>query len=696
MDARSLTSWRIPATQPFFPIGMRCIGYDDKAIIITYAAHTVNAFIFRNFSEDIKNDKPAHKTYLHKSFFPEHIKDIIVGTNESAILLENGRIKYFECAKKLLPVAYMSGIKSICSTTQNGFVLVKMESSGSDFFLEFHPDSFRDVGSKMRQTFNISFDKIMELQNTWHQSVFKLKELHVDHHLLRTLLPDNIEKVNSCNEGKGLFLSIDNTFCLIHFNNDGNQPLVNPIVMCSTKIFDFWASKNLIVLLLECGTLELLYVSPSESTISKKNFYFGSNIPAYDYHEDLFIFSNGLNVEYGVIEINPRTGEINFNRKCICLPGIVCLAYLPQFHLTLMVSENCRFYSMRIQNDKQNVKQWAVIDDVQNHLLNVKYHLIELTDAYDNLFKQQLQQQQALNVLKLKQIDKNTIQSNSNTDINYHFVAACSVTRNLPINLNVINLNVINVSNSLACDRKISFFVSIVICHTVMYANEFDANLWRLCCRWLNDKNEHVYANIELKKRQLSQPFPLAFILNLQQKRLPSFILDISTVVALKNDPNHSSSVQISFPVRVEQPDYCKMMNVTASKFVETSSDTDHGNLFCTALALKSISFDDIFADKLDLEKETKTNILQNDGPKAYTLHLLGETLTAVYIPGNGTLHLITKYVDLMHSFKKYLHGKVEQKLITQSSEQNVKVSVDALKAYCVSKIYYDNNLIIC
>lgn len=705
MDARALISWRIPATQPFFPIGIRYIGYDDRAIIITYAAHTVSTFIFRNFSEDIRTDKAAHKNYLHKSFFPEHIKDIIVGKNESAILLQNGQIKYFDSAKNLMDAQHLSGVKSICSTTQNGFVLIKLGSNGSDFFLELHPDSFRDeasnIQSKMRRTFNISFDEIMGLQNTWHYSCFKIKELHfhplVDNPFLQILLPDDIGDVNGCNEGNDstiLFLSIDNTFCSVHIDSIAKQPIVNPIVMCFTKIIDFWASKNLIFLLLESGTLEVLHAKYGESSTSKKSYYFGSNIQSYDYYEELFIFSNGSCVQYGLIEINHQTGEIDFNRKSIGLPGIVALTYLPAFQLTLMVSENCRFYSIWIQKKEKNIKQWTLIDDVQNHLLNVKYHLITLVSAYENLLEQQLQQQQALNVLKLKQSAIKTIQRNGNTGINYHFVAACSVTRNLPIqrHRNDSFTNIINVSNSLAYDQKMSFFVSIVICHTVMYANEFDANLWRLCCRWLNDKNEHVYANIELKKGQLSQPFPLTFIIHLQQKCLPNFILDISTVaIASKYDPNQSS-VLISFPVRVEQPNYCDMMNISVSKFVEaSSSNMDEENLICTVLALKSISLDEIFADKFDLDNGTQAKTLQCDERKAYTLYFLKQTLTAVLNPENGTLHLITKYVDLMQSFKKHLHGKIEKKLITQNNEQNVSVSMDALKAYCVSNIYLSN-----
>lgn len=684
MAVKSLSSWKIKSTQTFLPLGIRCIGDDQKnRAIITYAAHTVNTFIFRNFSEDVKDDKAAHKSYLHKSFFPERIKDITVGTNESAILLESGRIKYFTSPKKLMTAEYLSCVKSICSI-RNGFVLIKTTSDGSEFFVEFHPDAFQDNEPeiKSRPKFNITFDKILELQNTWNQSYFKLKELTFnsdENQFLQTILPEEACTVNKSNEIL-LFLSIDNTFCSIHVINE--EYSINPIVICTAQIVDFWSSKNgnYIILLLEGGVIEILYLSSGETSISRRNVYLGS-IEAYEMIDDVFMWSDNNNVKYGTFMLNEVDDEFEFNRKTIRIPGILALTYLPEFQLILCVSENCGFYSIPVQMKRPDAEHWIEIDrDMQTYISNLKYQLLELTDVYDNLLDQQLKQHQIQSVIELKRNEMIAMDDGSN-EFHHHFTAVCSVTQTPNQQYYDSFTNTLHISNSLIYDRGSSFFVSINICYTVMYANEFDANLWNLCCRWLNDKNENICANIKIDKCQLSSSFPLTLIIHLQQKHLPNFFVDVSTNVRSGN-----RSTLLNFPAQVEQPDYCEMMSI--STVVPTSAEIDEKSLTCTVLVPNSILLDEIFKDRITLGCRSGTTTLQRDDvQKVYEVFLLDKTMSAIHYPQNGTIRLTTKDVDLMYAFKKYLHRKIEKKLSFENSDQEVKLSTDALKEYIVSKI---------
>lgn len=765
MDFKCLSNWKIKTTQqPFYPTEIRCIGNDEKnCAIIVCAAHTVNTFIFRNFSEDVRNNNAPHKSYLHKTFFPDRIKNITVGQSESAILLENGRIQYFSSPKKLMTVEYLHGVKSVCSTTQqrNGFAIIKTSMDGRDFFCEFHPDAFQDNNHSyndrpeiQRSQINISFDRIPELQNTWHRSCFKIKELvfsnpmddRVENQFLKTLFPDDVENISAAAISSGTgswyyFLSIDNSFCSIHFfnNNDTTQHLVNPITICTTKIIDFWAAtgsasinggSEYILLLMENGTVEILYQSCSgngggenQFIIDKKILYLGNKIQAYEYFDGVLILSDGLTVEYGTIEFDKDAKEFKFNKKTVGVPGIVALLYLPKFKLILLVSENCQFYSISIQRDSKN--NWIEIDDdVQQQLANVKHHLIELTDIYDNLLAQREQQKHVLNVIKLKRTDSTTkhIQSGNSREINkqHRFVAVCSVVtqrssiqyrrRRLPqqqqqhddSKTNTINIS----SSSTVYDPNKSFFVTIQIFETVKYANVFGTSLWSLCCRWLNDKHENIHANIKLKKGQLSSVQPITLTLHLQQKHLPYFHMDVSTVVVVQRvgsneqQQNQLSSVYINFPVHItEQPDYCEIMNVFLSSHqIDQYSITGIGdkNLVCT-IPLPPLPFDDellLFKNEeieKDLEKKTITVLpgaKLGNKTTIYTIQLLGKILTAIHCSTEQTLRLITKDHNLMHLFKKHVHRKIEMKLMGQENQAHVAsvtVSAAALKEYYVS-----------
>lgn len=675
MDVKYLNSWKISSSQPFYPIKIRCIGNDDKErALTTYATDTVNTFIFRNFSEDIKNDKPAHKCYLHNSFFPEYIKDIIVGTNESAILLENGRIMYFASSKKLMTVQYLSGVKSICST-RNGFVLICISADGMECFIEFHPDTFREndpIGR--RQQFNISFENIMEHQSTWHQNYFKVKELIFDsietNLFLKTILPDNVIENNDA----FLFLSIDKNFCSVHIVN--GSPLINPIVMCTTKIIDFWAYKNQIMLLNVSGIIEILYLSDVYTSMSKSSIFLGSQIHAYDFHGSMFMFSNGFNVEYGMIE--SKNDTFIFKRKSIGLSGIVAMTYLPEHQIILCLNENCHFYTISIQMLKKNQPIWVEMNEnVHRQLLSVKYQLIEIVETHERLLDQQMQRKEIMDVIQLKRSDLTAIK---NDDATYRFLAFCSVTQTPPATQRCYESSpsMAYISNSEMYGRKTSFFVIINIYQSVRYANDFDANLWRLCCRWLNDKHENVYANIKLCKGQLSFKMPITLTIHLRQNRLPCFHIDIFTSVTRTNH----SSLQLNFPVHVDQPDYCDMINVSASH-----AELDDKHLICVIPMPKSVLPEDLFVEESELDlRKTSVSMKPNKyGTEAYSVYLLGKILTATRYPETNSCQLITKDVDLMHLFKKLIQRKIEKKL---SRQGDVKVWADTLKEYCVSKTH--------
>lgn len=568
MAVASLKSWKIRSNHSFYPTGLHMIGNDAKnRAVITHTAHNVNTFIFRNFIGDIKNDRPAHKSYLHKSFFPERIKEILVGTNESAILFENGRIKCFTSTKTLMTVTYLSCVKSICAT-RNGFVLIKTTADGTKFFVEFHPDSFGENGDEKRKTFNISLENVVELQNTWHQSYFRVKELLVSQTSVLQTAPTG-------SRDSMLFLSIDNNFCYLTVDED--SCIVNMMMICPTKIVDFWSLSDgdSIILLLESGTLEILYTPSEQSGLSKKRVHCGTDIQAYHYYGNTFFFSNNVYVE--CIMFGKEADKFKQTRQCFSLPGIVALTYLPEIQLILCISENCSFYSIPLPDEKQCVEQWIEINgSMQTHISNLKCELIELTDGYEALLDQHQQQEQIQNVIKLKRKDERA-------EIKYRFVGYCSVTQTPSIQQQVSDESFIYVSNSLVYDHVSSFFVSISILYTTKYANEFDANLWRLCCIWLNDKHEQVYANIKLKKEQLSAQSPLTLIIHLKQKHLPSFHINMSVV------GNGSSLVQINFPVKVKQPNYFEMMNVSK---VAKMNPTTINSLISTVSVLGSMSID--------------------------------------------------------------------------------------------------------
>lgn len=401
-----------------------------------------------------------------------------------------------------------------------------------------------------------------------------------------------------------------------------------------------------------------------------------TGIRAYDLVDDIFVFSNGLVVEYGTFILNGIDNEFEFKRTTIALPGISALIYLPEFQMVLCLSENCVFYTIPVQHIPVQQGYWKEIDrNLQKYITNLKYELIELTDVYDNLLEQQLEERKIRSVIDLKRNDMFAIEIGNN----HRFRAVCSVTQTEQTNED-FTTNAIYIPDSLINERVSSFFVNINICYTVMYANEFDAKLWRICCRWLNDEYEYVCAIIEYTK---FQPISTKIVIHLQQKHLPIFYVDVST-----NVRSGDRSALLIFPTKVEQPVYCEMMKVSIPTVDIPSIGMYGKSLICTVSVPKSIPLNEILEEKIHSESRSKEVTSTHDIDHKYEMFLFEKRMTAIHNPRNEALCLYSRDndIDIMHAFKKYFHQINEKKLSIQRYNQELEVSTDALKEYNVSR----------
>lgn len=684
MSLERLRSWKIPRTQPFYPLGMQCIMCDDDGALTTYAHHTVNTHIFRNFTDAIKDDKSPHKSYLHSSLFPDRIKDVIVGNSESVILLTNGRVMYFTTPKKLMTVDYLDGIQAICCC-EKGFALIKLSKDGTDFFVEIHPDAFQGQTAEIdgRRTYNITFDRIPALESTWHQTRFRIKELRInprENHFFTNIIPEEILANDNATMNRYLFVSMDKSFCSMHVSGD-DEHVVNPITQCSANICDFWMGNDgdHIFILQDDGALDILYFDIVDNEVSKQTFYFGAELKTFHLDDDIFYCSTGMEVTFGIFKRNKTDDKFSITRTTYRLPGIVAMTFIPNIKVLLCINENCLFYRIQTQpNENEINSQWIELDyQAQKGLAHVKHDIKSLMQAYDNLMDRKQKQQQLIDAMALKKKDLIAIKADNNETIKYRFVAKCEVTRTPPIQR--YNDVEINVENPLPYDRTKSYFVSIMVT-PVSYANEFDNDLWFIRCRWLNYKRENEYANIRLTNGMLLKPFTL--FIHLQDQNLPDFELNVTTMEELSS----SSSLHIDFPVRVEQPNYCEMMDIAHSTMEASEIDSEKFALIGTIYVPDTVTMTELISDKLapiravaDRKKTQRSNV--------FIASLLGMELIGIHYAEQKKLQLLSNTPELMHAFKKYIFRKIESIMDATGERLKLKVPIELLKEYRVRDV---------
>lgn len=683
MSVKVLSSWKITTTsQPFFPMIIECIGFEAEYAISIYTVHMVNTFIFRNFIDAIENDKPPQKRYLHASLEPHAIQAVTIGANESIILMTNGQLKFFQTPKKLVTVEYLSSVKAICST-KNGFALIKSSSNGTNFFIEIHPDKFQATELKPNETklYDISFDS-SNCQSSWHRSQFNIKELHfllpASNQFLTRIFREEVP-LNELSDDRFLFFSIDSS--LFSLQTDSVEHFVIPIVTCASNIVDFWAAKNgnWIAILLNTGAMMLMCLSNDSVEIHHEHVYFGSEITAFAFTNDLFIYSNDALVEWIDIELNEEQVKFEFCRNTLRLPGIAALTVLTEFSIALAISENCQFYAITLPSLEQkgagaarsssnNTKKWFAVDRTMvKQLQQLKFDVIELTDAYDNLVRSQSIHQHMFDAIKLKRAD-----DGNKTMTPTRFVACCSATKIQPTLSACEESQAINIASPLIYDRNSSFFVQISMV-TVTYANEFNTSIWHLRCRWLNDMRENEYVNVKLTTESLLQP--LKFIVHLRQKHLPEFQMDVNTIVRIGK-----SFVCVSFPVHMTQPNYCDLLQVmpTPSRHSFMPPKTE---LIYTMKLPQGITLHDLFHEKV-MNQMSKIIQLENS---SYEIRLLGKRSTLAHKIGDEqTIEFRCNDAGLMYYIKIYVHDIIQRKL-SRTNQQIIQVTANALKEYNVS-----------
>lgn len=680
MSVKALSSWKIATTsQPFFPMRIECIGFEGEYAFYISTMHTVNTFIFRNFIDAIANDKPPQKCYLHATLEPQAIQEVTVAANESVILMTNGQLKFYETPKKLVTVEYLSSVKAIGST-KHGFALIRSSLNGMNFFVEIHPDKFQatELAGDVK-TYDISFDSC-NFQNSWHHSQFKIKELHfpspASNKLLKRIFRDEVP-LNELSDELFLFFSIDNN--LFSLQLDPVEHFVIPIVTCGANIIDFWAARNgnWIAVLLNSGTMMLMCVTQNGYDIHQELVYFGSEITAFALTNDLFIYSNNALVEWVDIELIEQQVKFVLRRHLVSLPGIAAIAIVDEISIAVAISENCQFYAIKLPSSAQrfaavktssnDTKQWIPVDaNVVNQLHKLKFNLIELTDAYDNLLDQQLIYRHMLDAIKLKRADACSEKSSTTT----RFVGTCLATKIPPTLTACEESQAINIASLLAYDLNSSFFVQISLV-AVIYANEFNTNIWNLRCRWLNDMRENEYANVKLTTESLLQPLKL--IVHLRQQYLPKFEMDVNTMVKIGK-----SCVYLSFPVHLQPPNYCELLQVMPAPPSNLTARHDT-QLVCTMKLPRAITLNVLFHEKL-------INLTSEMENSSYEVRLLGRRLTLTHQTDDPQcIELRCGDARLMYYTKLYVYDLVRQRL--SRVNKIIQVTANALKEYNVSSV---------
>lgn len=113
----------------------------------------------------------------------------------------------------------------------------------------------------------------------------------------------------------------------------------------SSKVMEFWMTKNMFVVVLVSGVMEVNYLCPLLNIVSCKRFYLFESCWSFNM-ERICVFSDGMNLN--VIQLKQSKNEVEMQRKTIQLPGVVGLMYVKELNRMFCVTENRGIYQMSV------------------------------------------------------------------------------------------------------------------------------------------------------------------------------------------------------------------------------------------------------------------------------------------------------------------------------------------------------------
>lgn len=549
MPLRAMKSWKLSkSVDPFYPFGIRCIGSGTNYALSIWSAFTVDNLIFRNFQDALRRDDGPQKAYLTPSLEPDCIVEMVVGAQESVILMKSGLLKYFKSPKKLMTVEYLQDICAICSCHE-GFVMIKTPCDGIDIVVEFHPDAFPriDDENENRRQFDISIGW-SPAQGTWKESNIVIKEFTLPigmDEAFRKFLFQSVEESMHTTMQYAYFFVIDNNFASFIVDPAEDDVIISHIFTSPTSIRNFWMAENgnAIFLLLESCAIECLWWTNVENKLKSQSIYLDlhEDIESIDFSDDLLVYSDGFTVVHGKFVYDNENDTFEYNAKTEEMPGIAAITILKEWKLILCISENNLFYVLPFTSNEDEAvgETWMEVDnDMQQQIQYFREDVIELNEEYENLSKELKMVHQMTDVANLY------LNQNPNE---FFFTARVKASKAQPEYS--LAKSTIYISNNLVLDQD-SFFLRISMV-PMQYRAEFNAHLWNLRLRWTHNLNgPQQCVNLKLLKESLLKSFDIIMHVKSHTTAfcVPHIDIEINAPIAIGQ-----SCLYVLFPVKTEQ-----------------------------------------------------------------------------------------------------------------------------------------------
>lgn len=651
-----LDCWKLD-TQRLYPTGLANYSIDSKSVIVVWGEHTVQSLLFeKGFSTTVTYNLPPTKKFKPHAI-SKSIMGLVIGTQETIILTEDGTVKRFSSNKRVVAIDHLKGVRCACVTHQ-GFAMICLSPDGKSITLQTHPASLAN-SNYASLTFNLSFLQNY-CQSTWIESSFVIKEIvfaNPNRYFWKSLRIETNKLTNNY-----IFFSVDNVLFVLVEQDIGDNYNAHIVETCSSNIINFWQSRDeeAMYVLLESGTMVVLFPNINLLCVRLRSYlYFGNQIVVGQVIDDVFVYSDGV----AVIQTSICKTEFSYTTlhgTITELYGVSALTFLPNERKILAITENRSFFTIAYRNARKYVDRFLeeLIYVDEDLLVKAKTEIVDMVEvnrAHEHV---------------LAQISRQTRRMR----------AVSAVQRALPLTLNVSLTRYMP-----KIDRRLlisswdeqqtttgsSYFVHIQVTPINMPIPDdvdligFESHDWQLTVH-----GSHMDCRfIRIFRNHFTEPFHLVYRLNFGSFQMPTFHIFIRNIGC-----DHFS---MSYPIDV-QP-ICTYDLMTAHKTEPAtvcgsiSGEKDEDLVFYRLRIPANVTLMDIksFFATADTEVDTSANCI--------FISVVDYHIVELNIDADRVVTFRSDSSDAMFCVKHYVLLRLRQKL-NQPIRTHRKEILDEMK----------------
>lgn len=352
--------WSIEDDTLFQPCGLishsSCSNSKTKSVFVTWNEYYLINYRFKKSMKSNRMDMTKVRIPLPNN---TQLRSIHMLEYNTMLLMTDGRVHCFGSIKSLHSISWLKGVRAF-ARSHEGFSVILHNAETRQLLLQTYLDlpSLGKGESTLHHSYDITYDEQNIFQCDWHTDPYTLLTVYVDQQqekFMQGLFGADIVAKKEFH----IFSIGGHVFCLIPLE-DAEQEY-NIELMCvyatSVSFIRILPAQNLCLVFLDCGSVDIWYVSQLSGIKQRQMHYTGAEWLDYDATDDNgdFYYTDGEQLVCLRFQYNAQFDDCLVQSSVKPIPGMQACTWVAHIQQLVCLSENNIFYRIAFGQEQDEV-----------------------------------------------------------------------------------------------------------------------------------------------------------------------------------------------------------------------------------------------------------------------------------------------------------------------------------------------------